>query len=197
VGRFIAGFAIATVLWGAAAGYAYYSGLLMPEPAQVADAGANDAAAEPEVREDRRRKRRRGRRGRKGRGRARDRGKAPQGDAVTGDDLDEDGPREVDLGTEGGEQQLSSAQIDAAFGSAMSRVRRCVLLAHEEADVRGRVVFGLRIRSSGQVGGVRLSGPAALTTGEAGGCMRRAARGVSFPSFDGPDMVVRYPVTFE
>jgi hypothetical protein len=198
VGRFFAGFVVATVLWAAVAGAAYWTGMVAPVLEQVTDAGAPaDAAPEPEAREERRRKGRRWRKGRRGRGRGRARSKAPTGDAVTGDDIDDQGPREVDLGDEGGEQQLSSAEIDRAFGSAMGRVRRCALLAHEDADLRGRVVFGLRIRGNGRVAGVNLSGPAALTTGEAGGCMRAAARRVTFPTFDGPDMVVRYPVTFE
>lgn len=185
---FIAGFVAASALWGAAAAV-YVLGVLdrapavAPEP-QTADGSVTAAAEEPAPR------RRRGRR------RPSDRA-AATGNAVTGDDLGEDLPREIDLGSSGGDEQLSGAQIDHAFGSAMGQIRRCLLLAPEDAELRGTVTFGMRIRPSGQVGAVRLSGPAALTGGEPGACMRRAASGLRFPSFDGTDMVVRYPVTFE
>jgi len=44
---------------------------------------------------------------------------------------------------------------------------------------------------------VNLQGPAAVTGGECGDCLRTAARNAQFPSFDGPDMVVHYPLTLE
>jgi hypothetical protein len=188
VGRFFTGFLFASLLWGGAA-VVYFSGVFESQP-EVAAAPPPDAGVEAEEERPRRRKR--------GSRRSRRRTKVvPTGDAVTGDDLREDLPQEIDLGASGGDERLSSSQIDAAFGQAMGRVRRCVLLAPEEAEVRGRVTFGMRIRPNGQVSAVRLSGPAVLTTGEAGSCMRRAARAVRFPSFDGQEMVVRYPVTFE
>ncbi len=202
--RFVAGFVVATVLWGGATVYVYFTGTLSfeVEETALAEVTATDGGPE-EVTEERPTKRRRGRWRKRGRRGKRAGGPSPSGepvptgDAVTGDDFGDEGPRELDLGATGGEQQLSSAQIDAAVGSVMGRIRRCPLLAHEEADIRGRVVFRLQIRSSGQVGAVQLSGPAALTTGEAGGCLRGAARRISFPSFDGPDMRVSYPVTFD
>lgn len=195
MGRFLAGFAVATLLWGGIAAVYLLGGLgREPEATLAAERPDGSVDAGPDA-TPRGRRRRAGRR-RPG-GAAGRRAAGPTGEATTGDDLDDSEPREVDLGAEGGEQQLSSAQVDEAFGQAMPRVRRCVLLAPEDAAIRGRVVFGLRIRGNGQVGGVRLSGPAALTTGEAGACMQAAARAVRFPSFDGPDMVVSYPVTFD
>ena len=105
--------------------------------------------------------------------------------------------RTVDGEGSGGEAQLSGAQIDAAFDAAMPRIRRCFVLAAGNDPVVGRLTFGMRIAGSGHVSAVNLSGPAAATTGECGDCLRTAARSISFPSFDGPEMVARYPITLE
>jgi hypothetical protein len=105
--------------------------------------------------------------------------------------------RTIDGEGTGGEQQLSGAQIEAGFDGAMGRIRRCFLLAPGELPITGRIVFGLRIAGSGQVQAVQLSGPAALTTGDTGECLRSVARAIRFPPFDGPEMVVRYPILLE
>ena len=122
---------------------------------------------------------------------------APTGNATTGDDLREGEMRTVDGEGSGGEAQLSGAQIDAAFDAAMPRLRRCFVLAAGSDPVTGRLTFGMRIAGSGRVAAVNLSGPAAATTGECGDCLREAARNIAFPSFDGPEMVARYPITLE
>lgn len=79
----------------------------------------------------------------------------------------------------------------------MGRVRRCLVLAAGEEPVHGRLVFGLRVLASGRVARVNLRGPRAVSAGECGQCLRQAARQAQFPSFDGPDMVVHYPLTLE
>ena len=79
----------------------------------------------------------------------------------------------------------------------MGRIRRCFILAAGDEPVRGTLTFGMRIAGSGSVSAVNLSGPAAVTTGESGDCLRSAARAIRFPTFDGPEMVVRYPITLE
>lgn len=122
---------------------------------------------------------------------------APTGNATTGDDLREGEMRTIDGEGSGGEAQLSGSQIDAAFDNAMPRIRRCFVLAAGNDPVTGRLTFGMRIAGSGRVSAVNLSGPAAVTTGECGDCLREAARNISFPSFDGPEMVARYPITLE
>ncbi len=194
--RFWAGFALASVLWGAAAAYlVLVAGFAPPEPepeALLAEAPA-DVAPEPEPEAAPR-----GRRGRRSRraGRAAPEERTPQGLATTGDDLREGEARTVDM-EGGGEQQLTSAQIEAGFDSAMGRIRRCLVLMAGSDPVTGRVTFGLRVASDGGVRAVQLSGPAAATTGEAGDCLRAAARAIRFPTFDGPEMVVRYPLTLE
>ena len=104
----------------------------------------------------------------------------------------------VTAGTHGPELFCGSgAQIDAAFDGAMPRIRRCFVLAAGDDPVTGRLTFGMRIAGSGRVSAVNLSGPAAVTAGECGECLREAARNISFPSFDGPEMVARYPITLE
>ena len=194
--RFWGGFAVACVLWGAGAAYLHL-GLGYGPPPEVEVAAAEpevpDVEAEPEEPARARRRRRRRRRGAARAGR----GTTPTGTATTGDDLGEDDVRTIDMNGSGGEQQLRGSQIDAGFDTAMGGIRRCLFLIPGDADVRGRVVFGMRIAGNGRVQRVNLSGPRAATTGEAGACLRRTARAIQFDTFDGPEMLVRYPFTLE
>jgi hypothetical protein len=194
VAKFVSGFGLASVLWLlAGAGLVFGLGWGPPAPApepleEVAAVEVPDAPEAPA--------RRRARRSRSGT--EPDRGhSAPTGEATTGDDLGEDEMRTIDGEGTGGEAQLTSSQIEAAFDGAMPRIRRCFLLAAGDEPVRGRLTFGLRIRGSGEVAAVNLSGPAAVTSGECGDCLRTAARGIRFPVFDGPEMVARFPITLE
>ncbi len=177
---------MASVLWGGF-GYAYTEGLIFadaePEPV------AMEVELEEEVEEAPTKMRRRGRRGRRGMGMSG--GGMFQGD----DDLGENDPREIDGVGGAGEQQLTNAQIESGFDQVFPRIRRCLILV--EGESRGRITFGLRIASSGRVTRVNLRGPSAVTGGEAGDCLRTAARQMSLPSFDGPDMIAHYPLTLE
>lgn len=194
VSRFWAGFAVASVLWVAATGYLYYVlGYGPPEEIPVATREEPVELEAPAAVEDAPARRRRRRRGA---GRA-DRGTTPTGNATTGDDLGEGEMRTIDMGGSGGEQQLTGAQIEAGFDTAMGGIRRCLVLMAGESDVRGLVTFGLRVAGSGRVSRVSLSGPRAATTGEAGECLQRTARQIRFDPFDGPEMVIRYPLTLE
>ena len=194
--RFWGGFTLACVLWLGVGAYLHLGlGYGPPEPEIVAAAEPErievEEAPEEEARPRRRRRRRRRRAARAGRG------ETPTGNTTSGDDLGEDEMRTVDMGGSGGEQQLRGSQIDAGFDTVMGGIRRCLFLIPGDADVRGRVIFGMRIAGSGRVQRVNLSGPRAATTGEAGACLRRTARSIHFDSFDGPEMVVRYPFTLE
>lgn len=188
--RFLAGFVTASVLWSVAA-WLYLSGILSPaEPEPVAAAPA-DAGIEPAEQDERpSRHRRRGRR-RTGR-----RGPAPTGIATTGDDLGEDDPRALDM-AEGGEEQLPSSEVERGMDEVFGRIRRCLVLAAGDAPVTGTLTFGLRIEPNGRISRVNLRGPAAVTTGEAGSCLRTAVQRVRFRSFDGPAMIVHYPITLD
>jgi hypothetical protein len=42
---------------------------------------------------------------------------------------------------------------------------------------------------------VNLTGPAVVTSGESGSCLRQVAQGIRFAAFDGPEAVFRYPIT--
>ncbi len=197
VARFWSGFAVASVLWvGAAAGLHFGLGYGPPPAEEPVLAEAEPVVEEPVPDEEPapRRRRRRGRRG----GAAARRGRTPTGEATTGDDdLGEGDMRTVDMEGGGGEQQLRPHQIEATFDAGMGRIRRCLVLIEGDDPVRGRLTFGLRIRSDGSVERVRLSGPRAATTGEAGTCLRSAARALRFDSFDGPPTIVNYPLTLE
>lgn len=194
--RFWAGFAVASVLWGGAVAYlVLVEGLAGPEPAsEPTAADAPEAIEEPEAvpePERRRRPRRAARAARPAEERT------PTGFATTGDDLGESEMRVVSMEGTGGERQLNAAQIEAGFDSAMGRIRRCLVLMAGSDPVTGRITFGLRIAPDGSVRAVQLTGPAAATTGDAGDCLRAAARSIRFDSFDGPETVVRYPLTLE
>lgn len=197
--RFLAGFAAASVLWVGAGAYAVVGlGWAAPEPEAEPEAVAvaTDPVAEEDEPSPTRRRRVRSRTTGTG---ATERGASGdlEAEATTGDDLGEDEMRTIDGEGTGGEAQLTGDQIESAFDGAMGRIRRCFLLAPEDSTVTGRLTFGLRIAGTGRVSAVNLTGPSGITAGECGECLRDAARGMSFPSFDGPEMVVRYPITLE
>lgn len=196
--RFAGGFALASVVWGGVLAYLVMgAGWGPPEPVEEApiEVATADAPPEDEPTTKRRSGRRRTRSGTSADG-SRDE-EAPRGEATTGDDLREGEARTIDMEGGGGEQQLTGGQIETAFDGAMGRIRRCFVLAAGDEPVRGRLTFGLRVAGSGRVTAVNLSGPAAVTTGDCGDCLREQVRGISFPTFDGPEMVVRYPITLE
>ncbi len=195
VSRFVAGFAVASLLWGGAAGL-YFSGVLGPRAVEPADeiqpafgdeAATDETAATPAHR----------RRGRHRPGARGPLGPTPRGNATTGDALGENDPRGLDLESTGGEEQLASSEIESAMDAAFPRIRRCLVLAAGEDPVSGHLTFGMRIEPNGSVSRVNLSGPAVVSTGECGDCLRAAVRGTRFRAFDGPPMVVRYPITLE
>ena len=121
----------------------------------------------------------------------------PTGDALTGDDLRENEARNVNMGSGGGEEQLRGTEIEQGFDGVFPQVRRCLILAASDEPARGKLVFGLRISGDGKVAAVNLSGPASVSQGEAGACLRKAASGIHFRSFNGPEMVVHYPLNLE
>ena len=196
--KFLAGFAVSSLLWGAALGL-YVAGVF---------GGADATPVEPVVAVDltpdagpelatkgRRRGVRRAAGGALGASANDER--VPTGEATTGDDLGEGAARTLDVGASGGEAQLTAPQIERALDSAMPRIRRCLILVPGDAMVTGRMTLGIKIAGSGRVTAVNLSGPAAVTTGDPGDCLRAAVRAVVFPSFDGPEMITRYPLTLE
>ena len=197
--RFLAGFAVGSILWGGALAYLVVREGYGPPPTEEPAAEVLAVDAPEGETDDPSPRRRRGRGGSVGRrtpsGAPGER--LPTGDATTGDDLGEGELRIIDGAGSGGEEQLTGEEIDHAFDGVMPRVRRCFILAAAEAEVRGRLTFGLRIAGSGRVSAVNLGGPAVLTTGECGDCLRDTARSIQFPTFDGPEMVVRYPITLE
>jgi hypothetical protein len=195
VSRFWAGFAVASLVWMAVGAALVLFADFGPPPEAPPPDPAPVAAPEP-IEEEEPSPTTRRRRPRTSNRRDSEREATPSGEATTGD-LGEDAPRTLDMGAESGERQLSSAQIESTFDAGMGRIRRCLVLMAGDDPVSGRLTFALRIGSDGQVRNVQLSGPAAATTGEAGDCLRTAARGLRFPSFDGPEMVVRYPLDLE
>jgi hypothetical protein len=113
------------------------------------------------------------------------------------DDLDLP-PQEIDV-EHGGERQLSNTVIESTMGKSFGSIRRCIMLAQSdrETPVRGRMKIGMRIRSTGEVGAVKVSPPGPLASSELGPCVRNVVGRIRFPRFDGRDMVVTYPVTLE
>ena len=194
--KFFAGFATASVLWGVAGAFLVYGPFAPSREAPLApvvavdltpDAGAALAT----------KGRRRGIRRASGGVAAGATERVPTGEATTGDDLGEGGARTLDVGASGGEGQLTEPQIERALDGAMPRIRRCLILVPGDAMVTGRLTLGIKIAGTGRVTAVNLVGPAAVTTGDAGDCLRAAIRAVAFPTFDGPEMITRYPLTLE
>jgi hypothetical protein len=188
VARFFTGFLAATVVYGVAAGLLSAKGLLTfeaaPEPVTVA------AVTEPAERGVDAKKPRGKRVARQARSSA-----LPSGSATTGDELDWNGEQQVDMA--GGEGQLSGREIEAGFDGAMAKIRRCLVLVPSEGDVTGTLRFGMKVGSDGTPRAVSLSGPAVVTTGESGDCLRNAAQAIRFAKFTGPDMMFKYPITLQ
>lgn len=200
--RFLAGFGLASLVWGGLGAYLVLQAGYGPppeEPEDVVEVATADAPAE-DASDTARGRRPRRRRGGGGSGASADGtggARSPSGDAVTGDDLGEGEMRTIDGAGTGGEEQLTGAEIDHTFDGVMPRVRRCFILAASDREITGTLTFGLRIGGDGHVTAANLSGPAVLTTGDCGDCLRTTARSMQFPTFDGPEMVVRYPITLE
>ena len=119
------------------------------------------------------------------------------GESTTGDDLGGPETRNLEAAKAGGEEQLTGHEIEQGFDSVFPQVKRCLILAAGDEPVNGKIVFGLRIAGHGGVTKVNLQGPSAITQSEAGDCLRRAAQGIRFRSFNGPDMLVHFPLTLQ
>lgn len=194
--RFLSGFLTASVLWGAAA-FLYFQGsldfLLPEEESTVAEVNP-----EPEVdpadakRKGKRRLKRPRLKRRSGDG---SRSAGLSGSSTVGDDIGWNDDRNLDMAA--GEAQLSGTQIESGFDSAMNRIRRCLILVPAEGDITGKLVFGMRVGSDGKPKAVNLTGPSVVTAGESGSCLRSAAQSIRFASFNGPDMLFKYPITLQ
>jgi len=137
-----------------------------------------------------------GRKKRRGKSGAR-KGPRYSGNSTTGDDLGGPEMRDLQAANAGGEEQLLGTEIERGFDGAFPQIRRCFMLAMTDEPITGKLVFGLRISGASGVTKVNLAGPSMMTQGEAGDCLRKAARGISFRRFNGPDMLVHYPVTLQ
>jgi hypothetical protein len=201
VARFFLGFFTATTIFSLLALVLYVQGLVTfgkPEPVAAAELTAIEGPDDDEPDPKKRKRPRAGkgaRRERSGETAASEGAALPRGEATTGDDLNWDGERRLDMAA--GEAQLSGKQIEAGFDSAMSKIRRCLVLVPAEGEVTGKLTFGMRVGSDGQPRAVNLSGPAVVTSGESGSCLRQAAQAIRFAKFEGPDMLFRYPVTLQ
>jgi hypothetical protein len=191
VQRFLAGFLAASVVWVGLL-YAHSTGLVdlgisPPEEEEVVVAEvAPEDPAEPNARK----------RAKRGARAGKDK-KRYSGDSTTGDDLGGPEARNLEAANAGGEEQLLGTEIERGFDGVFPQIRRCLMLAAGEDEVSGKLVFGLRIEGAAGVTKVNLAGPSAITQGEAGDCLRKAARSIAFRRFNGPDMLVHYPVTLQ
>ena len=193
--KFVAGFAVASVMWGALL-FSYKQGWIdiSLEPETPQDDAPEVAASEER---DESSKTGRARRKRTPTAKRSNRVGSPGGESTVGDDLRENEARNLNVGTGGGEEQLRGTEIEQGFDGVFPQVRRCLILAAGDEPARGKLVFGLRITGEGKVSAVNLSGPSSVAQGEAGACLRKAASGMKFRSFNGPDMVVHYPLNLE
>jgi hypothetical protein len=192
--RFLAGFAVASVLWGAFL-FSYKQGWIdisLEPPAPPAD--ETNLADTPQDESPGKPSHARKRRASPSAPRKRS---APSGSSTVGDDLREGEARNVNMGSSGGEEQLRGTEIEQGFDSVFGQIKRCLILAAGDEPAHGKLIFGLRISGDGKVNAVNLSGPSSVSQGDSGACLRKAAQSIHFRSFNGPDMVVHYPLTLE
>ncbi|MCS6797592.1 MAG: hypothetical protein NZ898_03515 [Myxococcota bacterium] len=193
---FVAGFAVSSLLWvgGIAIGMLWREDRSSPEAATTAPTTTSTPDAGAEELPSRKRRRRHVRGATRPATTAAARPTSRDGPASTGDDLGEQEARSLDLGASSGEEQLTTDEIDRVVDTSFGRIRRCLVLAAGDEPVHGELILGMRIEPSGSVSRVNLSGPAAVVRGEAGECLRATVRSLRWRSFDGPPMVVRYPI---
>jgi hypothetical protein len=202
--QFLGGMAAATLIWGAIL-FAQVTGAIdlrdmlgLAEDEEIpAETGTvvGTATDEPDKKT---RKRRRGKR----RGRRRGGSPMPEetydlSEGVSGDALGAPGAKELAMGAAGGEDQLSSREIDQGIDRVFRGIERCLVLAPPGAPTTGKLTVGMHIASSGAVTKVNLRGPNVMIKGEVGACFRRIVKTIRFRSFDGPSMVVHYPIVFD
>ncbi len=195
--QFIAGFLVASLIWVGVLCVMEREALF--GVVSASDQSTPDGGLYPETETESAKKKgkKKGRRGRKRPGAKPGGGSSVDGHAQSGEDVGSPGSGSLDLGGSGKEEQLKEAEIDRGIDRVFKGIERCLVLVPAEASASGRVVVGMRISGSGQVTKVNLKGPGPLVTGEAGGCIRRAVKSITYRTFDGPDMVVNYPITFE
>jgi hypothetical protein len=121
---------------------------------------------------------------------------APQQEAAAGGTDDEPGTADKP-GRPRRKEQLRGTEIEKGFDGAFPQIRRCLVLAASDEPAHGKLTFGVRISGQGKVTAVNLSGPSSVAQGESGSCLRKAASSMQFRSFNGPDMLVHYPVTLD
>jgi len=194
VPKFVAGFIVASLLWGGllVAVKEGYVELDLAPPEEVIEPEALAESAEPDdSARDTKRKRRGKRKARRGGS------QRYEGESSVGDDLGGPEARNLDVGAAGGEEQLLGSEVERGFDEAMPSIRRCLILVASDEPVTGKLIFGVRISGSGRIERVNLKGPSAITRSEAGSCLTSAARAIKFRTFNGPDMLVNFPLTLQ
>lgn len=193
--RFFLGFLVASLLWGGLLTLVYLGALPFPYAAPAAE--QTSAALEPEAeagetsgKPKRKRPKVEGRNGTRESHKPRS---GAGGAQMIGDELDWNGSRELNMAA--GEAQLSGKQIETGFDSVMGKIRRCLILVPSDDEVSGKLLFGMRVGNDGKPRAVQLTGPSIVIGGESGSCLREAAQAIRFASFDGPDMLFKYPIT--
>ena len=189
---------MASVLWGAFL-FSYKQGWidisLEPEAPPADAASVNDSSQDDEPGKPARPRKKRS--GTNAAANAPKKPRSPGGNSLVGDDLGENDTRNLNVGQNGGEEQLRNTEIEQGFDGIMPQVKRCLILASEDEPATGKLLFGLRISGAGKVTAVNLSGPSSVTRGDSGACLRKAAQGMHFRTFNGPDMVAHFPITLE
>jgi hypothetical protein len=195
--RFLAGFLAASLLWGGFL-FAYSHGLININLEPRGARPARDAGVDEETTTGNAPGAAHGKRGARGkRSGSAHRDRRYTGEATSGDDLGGPEAHNLDLKAGGGEEQLTGHEIEQGFDSVFPQLKRCLMLAAGDEPVTGKIVFGLRVSGHGGVTRVNLAGPSAITQTEAGDCLRKNAQGIHFRSFNGPDMLVHFPLTLQ
>jgi hypothetical protein len=193
VPKFLLGFISASLLWTAAA-YAVINGYVDLNLDPIKIKSDTDKAAESS---DGKKSSLRGRRSNKRRLSSTRSNRRSYRSVLTGDALGEDEIRGVDMVGNSGEQQLTDNEIEQGIDGVFNQIKRCLFLAADDEPVKGRVVLGMRIEGTGRVTRLNLRGPIPVVRGEAGSCLRKTVKEIQYRSFNGPAMVVHYPITLD
>lgn len=191
--KFLLGFISASLLWAAAA-YAVINGYVDLNLDRIEVKNDTDEASDSSVGKKSNFRSRRSNKRRRSSARSKRRSYRS---VLTGDSLGEDEVRGVDMVGNSGEQQLTDNEIEQGIDGVFNQIKRCLFLAANDDPVKGRVVLGMRIEGTGRVTRVNLRGPIPVVRGEAGDCLRKTVKAIQYRNFDGPTMVVHYPITLD
>ncbi len=111
--------------------------------------------------------------------------------------FDPNAPRPVDLNSNGGDEQLNEAVLNAHMREIEYAINDCLAKAacYQGSSLpNGRIDFHFRLTGAGKIDAITVSAPPGLSVFGIIPCARKAVADHAFPAYDGPPMTVKYNI---